>query len=68
MGPYSEAKQLKRAENVYRLLQQPNLSPWAREYWSTVLKRLAKSEAQYNARVVETWNGIREHQTKGWLE
>lgn len=68
MGPYSEQKQLERATAVAQLLQQPNLSTWARDYWSTVLKRLSRSEEQYNARVVATWTDIRNQQTKGWLE
>lgn len=68
MGPYSERRQLKRAEAVYNLLQQDNLSPWARQYWNTVLKRLSKSEAQYNHRVVETYTEMRNRYTKGWLK
>lgn len=43
---YDEYTQLKRAENVVYLLGHSNLTNWARNYWSGVLKRLAKSQAQ----------------------
>ena len=43
---YDEVTQLKRAENVVYLLGHNNLTNWARNYWSGVLKRLAKSQAQ----------------------
>jgi hypothetical protein len=43
---YNEFTQLKRAENVVNVLDRGNLTNWARNYWSGVLKRLAKSQAQ----------------------
>lgn len=43
---YDEYTQLKRAENVVCLLGHGNLTSWAKNYWSGVLKRLAKSQVQ----------------------
>lgn len=67
MGPYSEQRQLKRAEAVARLLAQDNLSEWAKDYWSKVAMTLAQNEGQYNARVVHLYNEMRNNYTKGWL-
>jgi hypothetical protein len=67
MGPYSEQRQLERAEAVARLLAQDNLSEWAKDYWSKVAMTLAQNEGQYNARVVHLYNEMRNNYTKGWL-
>lgn len=66
MGPWSEQRQLERAKAVARLLQQPGLSDWARQYWQTVLTRLATSEAQYNHRVEQTYSKL--PRQKGWID
>ena len=55
MGPFSEKRQIERAEAVSRLLAHKDLSDWARNYWSGVLKNLAMSEDQYNQRVVQLY-------------
>jgi len=67
MGPYSEKRQLERAEAVARLLAQGNLSEWAEDYWSKVAMTLAQNEGQYNARVVHLYQNIRNNYTKDWL-
>ena len=67
MGPYSEQRQLERARAVARLLSDPNLNDWARNYWSNVATNLSKSEEQYNSRVVGIYNEIRNQYTKEWL-
>jgi len=55
MGPFNEMKQLSRRGAVHQLLQQNNLSEWARNYWSTVYNTIAMDEERYNARVVATF-------------
>jgi len=67
MGPYSEQRQLERARAVARLLSDPNLNDWAKNYWSNVAANLSKSEEQYNSRVVGIYNEIRNQYTKEWL-
>jgi hypothetical protein len=67
MGPYSEQRQLERAQAVARLLRDPNLNEWARNYWSNVAANLSKSEEQYNARVVTLYKTIRTQYTEKWL-
>jgi hypothetical protein len=65
MGPFSEMKQLERKASVLALLQQNNLSEWARDYWGLVLDRITLDEARYNDRVVQLYKD-RERQ-KGWI-
>ena len=65
MGPFSEMKQLERKASVLALLQQNNLSEWARDYWGSVLDRITLDEARYNDRVVQLYKD-RERQT-GWI-
>ena len=67
MGPYSEQKQLERAAAVARLLAQPNLDEWARNYWTKVAMTLSMNEEQYNARVVALYTAIRNRYTQEWL-
>ena len=55
MGPYSEKKQLERAESVKKLLEQKNMSEWARTFWTKVLRDLAFDEFTYNHRVVNAY-------------
>ena len=54
MGPFNEMRQLSRRGAVLQLLQQDNLSEWARNYWGTVYDTIAMNEQRYNARVVTT--------------
>ncbi len=51
MMPFNEMTQLGRKATVERLLQQDNLSEWARNYWSLVFDTIAMNEQRYNARV-----------------
>ena len=50
MMPFNEMTQLGRKATVGRLLQQDNLSEWARNYWSLVFDTIAMNEQRYNAR------------------
>ncbi len=53
MGPYSEAKQLQRAEAIGRLLEtNPQLDPVYRAMWENKLRALSQNEEEYNRRVV----------------
>lgn len=67
MGPYSEQRQIERAEAVAKVLADPNLNEWARNYWQRVAQNLSMSEEQYNARVVALFNGMRNERTKRWM-
>lgn len=55
MGPFSEARQQHRQRVCERILAQPDLSDWARRYWQHTLASLAETEAEYNARVKQTY-------------
>ena len=66
MGPFSEMKQLERKASVLRVLQQNDLSEWARNYWGTVYDTIAMTEDRYNARVVSTFKNITP-QPKGYI-
>jgi hypothetical protein len=50
MMPFNEMTQLERKATVARLLQQDNLTEWARNYWSLVFDTIAMNEQRYNAR------------------
>ena len=53
MGPYSEAKQLQRAEAIGHLLEiNPQLDPVYRAMWENKLRALSQNEEEYNRRVV----------------
>ena len=59
MGPYNEIRQLSRRGAVQQLLQQKNLSDWARNYWQRVYDTIAIDEGRYNARVVTTFKNAK---------
>lgn len=59
MGPFNEMKQLSRRGAVQQLLQQNNLSEWARNYWSTVYDTIAMTEDRYNARVAQVFKNAK---------
>lgn len=59
MGPYNEMRQLSRRGAVHQLLQQNNLSEWARNYWSLVYDTIAMDEDRYNARVANTFKNAK---------
>ena len=64
MGPFNEMKQLERKASVLRVLQQNDLSEWARNYWGTVYDTIAMTEERYNDRVVQTFKNA----TSGRIE
>jgi hypothetical protein len=59
MGPFSELKQLERKASVLRILQQGDLSEWARNYWGRIYDTIAMNEDRYNARVVTTFKNAK---------
>lgn len=65
MGPWSEQKQLERRASVLRLLQQNNLSEWARNYWGTVFDTIAMNEDRYHSRVKSVYSNMKR---KGLIE
>ena len=67
MGPWSEDRQLERAENIHRILSNPDLNPEMRKIWERHLANLSKSEDQYNARVVKIWQDMRNRYTEKWI-
>ena len=66
MGPWNEHKQLERKANVLRVLQQDDLSAWARNYWGIVLDRLSANEECYNARCVYFYSDVSRRQLPEW--
>ena len=50
MLPFDEMIQLERRANVHAVLEQDNLTPWARKYWSNVFNTIAMDERKYNTR------------------
>jgi hypothetical protein len=67
MGPYSEERQRERAAAVQRLLDDPTISKDARRIWTNVQRGLSRSEAQYNARVVNLYTQMRNRYTREWM-
>ena len=51
MMPFNEMTQLERKANVHTILQQDNLTPWARQFWGNVFDTIAMDETKYNTRV-----------------
>jgi len=57
MGPWSEAKQMERAESIKRLLDtNPDLDPIYKGMWQKHLSNLALNEATYNYRVKHVYS------------
>ena len=56
MMPFNEMQQLERKAAVLRVLQQNDLSAWARNYWGTVFDTIAMNEERYNARIVSVYS------------
>ena len=57
MGPYSEAKQMERAEAIQRLLEtNPDLDPLYKAMWMKHLNNLALNETTYNYRVKHVYS------------
>ena len=67
MGPYSEDKQLQRAENIQRLLDNnPQIEPAYRAMWQKHLINIANNETTYNYRVKHVYSLLKP-QHKGWI-
>jgi len=58
MGPYSEQKQLQRAESLTALLRNPDLPEDTRRIWENHLANLSRNEATYNYRVREVYSKL----------
>ena len=58
MGPFNLMTQLERKARVLAILQQDNLSEWARGYWGQVFDTIAMDEERYNARVHTVYKNI----------
>mgnify|MGYP004171088013 FL=1 len=48
--PFDEMTQLERRASVHAVLEQDNLTPWARNFWSNVFNTIAMDERKYNTR------------------
>lgn len=60
MGPFSEKKQLERADSIKRLLDtNPQLDDVSRAMWRNKAKNLALTEDEYNRRVKELFSAIK---------
>ena len=59
MGPFNEMTQLERRAKVLAILQQDNLSKWARGFWGQVFDTIAMDEDRYNARVAVTFKNAK---------
>ena len=56
LEPFNEMKQLERKAAVLAVLQQDNLSAWARNYWGVVFDTLHTTEERYNAQQYQYTN------------
>lgn len=65
MGPYSEEKQIQRAESIKALLDNnPQLDPAYRAMWMKKINNLALNETTYNYRVKHVYQKL---QKAPWL-
>lgn len=58
MGPYSEARQLQRAEAIKKILENPKLDKMYKLIWKKHLDNLAINEDEYNARVRSVYSVV----------
>lgn len=67
MGPYSEAKQMERAEAIKRLLDtNPQLDPVYKSMWMKHLNNLALNETTYNYRVKHVYSLLKP-KNRNWV-
>jgi len=60
MGPFSEKKQLERADSIQRLLDSnPQLDDHMKGIWLKHQRNLCLNEDEYNKRVVEVFRNVR---------
>tara|TARA_B100000085_G_C18533281_1_gene508871 strand:+ start:1329 stop:1544 length:216 start_codon:yes stop_codon:yes gene_type:complete len=67
MGPYSEETQTQRAANIEKLLLNKDNSKEVRRMWKHVLNNLARTEEEYNRRVVALYGDKKWNQSIGML-
>ena len=60
MGPFNEERQLARKASVLQVLQQDNLSEWARSHWGNVFDTITLDEARYNDRVKSIYGSMKQ--------
>jgi|TARA_B110000444_G_scaffold256174_1_gene291998 hypothetical protein len=66
MGPFSEARQIQRADAIGRLLRDnPDIDPLYRAIWERHLKNLAYNETSYNERVKHVYSLLKPRH-RGW--
>ena len=66
MGPYSEDKQIQRADSIKRLLEtNPQMSEHMKAIWNKHLLNLAGNEDEYVARVKSIYSTLKPKH-KGW--
>ena len=67
MGPWSEAKQMERAESIKRLLDtNPQLDPVYKSMWMKHLSNLALNETTYNYRVKHVYSLLKP-KNRNWV-
>lgn len=67
MGPYSEDKQLRRAESIKRLLEtNPQMDDNMKSIWKKHAMNIAMNEDEYNRRVRSVYSTLQPRQ-KGWV-
>jgi hypothetical protein len=52
MGPFDHEKQAQRIESIERIVKNKKIKKEVRDMWSRILKRIALTEEDYNARVM----------------
>lgn len=67
MGPYSEELQTKRAKAIQTVLLNKNNSKEVNRMWKHILDNLARSEQEYNRRVVALYGDKKWNQSIGML-
>ncbi len=67
MGPFSEEKQMFRADSIKRLLEQnPQIDDHMRSIWEKHAMNIAINEEEYNRRVKSIYS-ILKPKHKGWV-
>lgn len=67
MGPWSEKKQIERAEAIQRLLESnPKMGDYMKAIWKKHAMNLAGNEEEYNARVKAIYSNIKKSNLISW--
>jgi len=67
MGPYSEELQTERAKAIQTVLLNKNNSKEVNRMWKHILDNLARSEEEYNRRIVALYGDKKWNQSIGML-